>query len=215
MKNVLKSLRSLVVVLAGAPLFVVGLALALAQETPDVTIRRAVDGVTSTLNTDKAILTGDRRRINLLVDEKVMPYVSIGRMTQSALGPAWARATPEQRQALTAEFKRLLTNTYAVAFAGYQPDTKIEYRPLRLATGDNDATVRSLVSAGGAEPIQLDYYLEQIDGAWKVTDFGVFGVRLVETYKGQFRGAVASSGVDGLIKALEAKNISNEARTVQ
>ena len=213
MKSILKFVPPLIAALAVAPLLAASLVLA--QETPDATIRRAVDGVTSTLNADKAILTGDRRRINLLVDEKVMPYVSIGRMTQSAMGPAWVRATPEQRQALTAEFKRLLTNTYAGAFTSYQPGTKIEYRPLRLATGDSDATVRSLVSAGGAEPIPLDYYLEQIDGAWKVTDFGVFGVRMVETYKGQFHGAVASSGVDGLIKALEAKNISNEARTVQ
>ena len=213
MKSILKLVQPLIAALAVAPLLAASLVLA--QETPDATIRRAVDGVTTTLNADKAILTGDRRRINLLVDEKVMPYVSIGRMTQSALGPAWARATPEQRQALTAEFKRLLTNTYAGAFTSYQSGTKIEYRPLRLATGDGDATVRSLVSAGGAEPIPLDYYLEQIDGAWKVTDFGVFGVRMVETYKGQFRGAVASSGVDGLIKALEAKNSSNEVRGAQ
>ena len=213
MKSILKLVQPLIAALAVSPFLAASLVLA--QETPDATIRRAVDGVTSTLSADKAILTGDRRRINLLVDEKVMPYVSIGRMTQSAMGPAWARATPEQRQALTAEFKRLLTNTYAGAFTSYQPGTKIEYRPLRLATGDGDATVRSLVSAGGAEPIPLDYYLEQIDGAWKVTDFGVFGVRMVETYKGQFRGAVASSGVDGLIKALEAKNISNEARGAQ
>ena len=213
MKSILKIVQPLIAALAVAPLLAASLVLA--QETPDATIRRAVDGVTATLSADKAILTGDRRRINLLVDEKVMPYVSIGRMTQSALGPAWARATPEQRQALTAEFKRLLTNTYAGAFTSYQPGTKIEYRPLRLATGEGDATVRSLVSAGGAEPIPLDYYLEQIDGAWKVTDFGVFGVRMVETYKGQFRGAVASSGVDGLIKALQTKNSSNEVRGAQ
>ena len=213
MKSILELVQPLIAALAVSPLLAASLVLA--QDTPDATIRRAVDGVTSTLNADKAILTGDRRRINLLVDEKVMPYVSIGRMTQSAMGPAWARATPEQRQALTAEFKRLLTNTYAGAFTSYQPGTKIEYRPLRLATGDSDATVRSLVSAGGAEPIPLDYYLEQIDGAWKVTDFGVFGVRMVETYKGQFRGAVASSGVDGLIKALKTKNSSNEVRGAQ
>lgn len=187
----------------------------LAQESPDTTIKRAVDGVTATLNTDAAIKSGDRRRINALVDEKVMPYVNIARMTQSALGPNWSQATPEQRRALSAEFKRLMTNTYAGAFASYRPDTKIEYRPLRLAAGDTDATVRSLVSANGGEAIPLDYYLEQIDGAWKVTDFGVFGVRMVETYKGQFKGAVASGGVDGLIKALAAKNNANEARDAQ
>lgn len=184
---------------------------ALAQEAPDATIRRAVDDVTAALGADKAIQTGDRQRINALVDGKVMPHVNIARMTQAALGPHWARITPEQRQALGNEFKRLLTNTYAGAFTNYKPDTKIEYRPLRMQPGDTDATVRSLVSSGGAEPIPIDYYLEVIDGAWKVIDFAVYGARLVEVYRGQFQGAIASNGVDGLIKALVAKNNVNEA----
>ncbi len=186
---------------------------AIAQEAPDATIKRAVGEVTAELNADKAIQGGDRRRINALVDGKVMPYVNIARMTQATLGPHWSRITPEQRQALGYEFKRLLTNTYAGAFAGYKPDTRIEYRPLRVQPGDTDATVRSLVSAGGAEPIPIDYYLEQVDGTWKVIDFAVFGARLVEVYKGQFQGAIASNGVDGLIKALVAKNNVNEAAT--
>lgn len=188
---------------------------ALAQEAPDATVRRAVDGVTQVLATDKAIQAGDRKRLNALVDEKVMPFVNISRMTQDALGAPWNQASPAQRQALTAEFKRLLTNTYAGAFTNYKPETRIDYRPLRMAAGDTDATVRSLVSAGNADPIAIDYYLEQNNGAWKVVDFAVFGVRMVENYKSQFRGAVASSGVDGLVKTLAAKNDSNEARNLR
>ena len=118
-------------------------ALAFAQEAPDATIKRAVSEVTEAISADQGIQTGDRRRINALVDEKVMPYVNIVRMTQSAMGPNWTRATPEQRQALAAEFKRLLTNTYAGAFASYKPDTRIEYRPLRFRPGETEATVRS------------------------------------------------------------------------
>ncbi len=186
-----------------------------AQDSPDLTVQRAVDGVTAALDADKAILAGDRARINALIDSKVMPYVNISRMTQSALGPHWGRATPEQRAALGVEFKRLLTNTYAGAFTRYQPGTKIEYRPLRMQPGDTDATVRSLVSAGGAEPVALDYYLEQADGVWKVTDLAVFGARLVDIYKGQFHGAIASNGVDGLIRILTAKNNTNEAAGIR
>lgn len=182
-----------------------------AQDSPDLTVQRAVEGVTSALTADQALLSGDRARINALVDTKVMPYVNIARMTQAALGPHWGRATPEQRAALGVQFKRLLTNTYAGAFTRYQPGTRIEYRPLRMQPGDTDATVRSLVSINGGEPIPLDYFLEQIDGAWKVTDLSVFGARLVEVYKGQFHGAISAHGVDGLINALVTKNNSNEA----
>ena len=184
---------------------------ALAQDSPDLTVQRAVNGVTTALDTDKAIQSGDRQQINALIDAKVMPYVNITRMTQAALGPHWARATPEQRAALGVEFKRLLTNTYAGAFTRYQSGTKIDYLPLRMQPGDTDATVRSLVSTGGVEPVPLDYFLEQTDGVWKVTDFAVFGVRIVEVYKNQFHGAIAAKGVDGLITLLAAKNSSNEA----
>ena len=134
-------------------------------------------------------------------------------MTQSAVGRHWPRATPEQQQALTREFKGLLTNTYSGAFSTYRPDTVIEYKPLRLQPGDTDAIVRSLVKAGATEPIQLDYYLERFDGAWKVVDFNVLGARLVETYKNQFNTEIASNGIEGLIKALAAKNRTIEARS--
>ena len=100
-----------------------------------------------------------------------------------------------------------ITNTYARSFAGHRTDTPIDYPLSQLQQGDadTDATVRSLVSAGNAEPITLGYYLEQSEGAWQVVDFAGFGVRMVENYKGQFRSAVASSGVEVLIKTLAAK----------
>lgn len=188
-------------------------AAAAAQEAPDTMIRRAVDEVTTAIKADREIQAGNRHKINLLVDSKIVPYVNFQRMTQSAIGRHWPRATPEQQQALIKEFKALLTNTYAGAFSSYRPDTVIEYRPFRMQAGDSDAVVRSMVKPGAGEPIQLDYYLERIDGAWKVVDINVLGARLVETYKGQFNTEIGTNGIDGLIKALAAKNRKIEANS--
>ena len=105
----------------------------------------------------------------------------------------------------------MLINTYAGAFINYRPDTKIDYKPMRMTAGDTDAVVRSLVTAGG-EPIPIDYYLERVDGVWKVIDFSVFGARMVETYKNQFNSAIATGGVDGLIKTLADKSTALESR---
>lgn len=187
--------------------------LAYPQDGPDVIIKRAVDEVTAAIKADREIQSGNRHKINALVDNKIVPYVNFQRMTQSAVGRHWSRATPEQQQALTREFKGLLTNTYAGAFSTYRADTIIEYRPLRMQPGDTDAVVRSTVKAGGGEPIQLDYYLEKFEGAWKVIDLNILGARLVETYRNQFNSEIASNGIDGLIKALVAKNRSIEARS--
>ena len=183
-----------------------------AQDSPDGIVKKAVDEVITAINADKSIQAGNRQRLNALVDRSVAPYLNLARMTQGAAGPHWARATPEQQQALTAQFKRMLVNTYAGALINYRPDTKIDYKPLRMAAGDTDAVVRSLVTAGGREPIPIDYYLERVDGAWKVIDFSVFGARMVETYKNQFNSAIATGGVDGLIKTLADKSTALESR---
>jgi phospholipid transport system substrate-binding protein len=185
---------------------------AFAQEAPDVLIRRAVDEVTTAIKADKDIQAGHRGKINALVDSKIVPYVHFQRMTQTAVGRHWAKATPEQQQALAREFKGLLTNTYSGAFSTYRPDTVIDYKPFRMPQGDGDAVVRSIVKPGNGEPIQLDYYLERVDGAWKVTDINVLGARLVETYKNQFNAEISANGIEGLIKALASKNRAIEAR---
>ena len=185
---------------------------AVAQEAPDLTIKRAVAEVTAVLDADRDIQAGNRRKITALIDSRIFPHLNLPGMTRAATGRHWARATPEQQGALVREFSRLLINTYAGALSSYQPDTSIEYRPLRMQAGDTDAVVRSLVKARGGEPIQLDYYLERNDGVWKVIDINVFGARLIETYKNQFNGVIGSDGLDGLIKVLRAKNQAAEAR---
>ena len=185
---------------------------AIAQELPDATIKRAVAEVTSAIDADREIRGGNRQKITALINAKVLPYLDVQAMTRSALGRHWSRATPEQQQALTREFSRLLVNTYAGAFAAYRPETVVEYRPLRIQTGDTEAVVRSMVKAPGGDPIQLDYHMELAGGAWKVIDINVLGARLVETYKNQFNGALAADGLDGLIKTLATRNQSIEAR---
>lgn len=185
---------------------------AFAQEAPDAIIKRVVDEVTSVIKSDRDIQNGNRQKITQLVDNKIVPYVNFQRMTQSAVGRHWSKATPEQQSALAREFKGLLTNTYSGAFTTYRPDTVIEYKPLRMQQGDAEVVVRSVVKPGKGEPIQLDYYVERFDGNWKVVDLNVFGARLVETYRNQFNTEIANNGIDGLIKALTAKNKAIEAR---
>jgi phospholipid transport system substrate-binding protein len=197
---------------AGASLAATQVQAQAAVDGPDTLIRRAVDEVTATIKADKDIQAGNRQKINVLVDTKIAPYVNFNRMTQAAVGRNWAKATPEQQAALVREFKALLTNTYAGALSSYKPETVVEYRPLRYAAGETDAVVRSVIKGAGAEPIQLDYYLEKLEGAWKVVDMNVAGFRLVENYKGQFNGEITNSGIDGLIKKLAALNRANEAK---
>jgi len=176
---------------------------ATASETPDALIRRISSGVLETIQADPGLRAGDAARINALVDEKVMPYVNFRRMTAAAVGPAWRRATAQQRQRLQEEFKALLIRTYSGALSQVS-DQSVRIRPLRMAAGDTDVLVRTEV-LGRGDPVQLDYRLEKAEDGWKIYNLNVLGVWLVETYRNQFAQTINASGIDGLIDALAAR----------
>lgn len=145
-----------------------------------------------------------------VVDSKIMPNVNFTRMTASATGPSWRKATPEQRQKLQNEFKSLLVRTYAGALKQVTDQT-IEVKPLRASPTDKEVVVRTLVKSKG-EPIQLDYRMERTPGqgsGWKIYDLNVLGVWLVDNYRPQFAQQLNSGGVDALIQSLAERNNTN------
>jgi phospholipid transport system substrate-binding protein len=126
-------------------------------------------------------------------------------MTQTAVARNWVAATPEQRNALTAEFRTLLVRTYCTALRNYR-DELIEFMPLNLAPGATEATVKSVVRQGASERLTIDYDMQNGAAGWKVFDVKIAGVSLVMAYRESFAAAVRSGGIDGLIKSLADKN---------
>jgi phospholipid transport system substrate-binding protein len=197
-------------------LIAMGLALAFlaavpasAQEVaPDVLAKRVTDEVVAVLRADKDIQAGNTKKLLDLVESKILPNFNFSRMTRLAVGAPWRQATPAQQQSLTTEFRTLLVNTYTSAFAQYK-DQVIEYRPFKMAPGDTDVVVRSLIKQKtGADPIEINYSMEKADGTWKVYDVVIAGVSLVQNYRSSFASEIQKSGIDGLIATLAAKNKS-------
>ena len=188
--------------LAAAALLPLG-ALA-AEEAPDALIKRLSTDVLATIKADPALKGGDMAKINALVDQVVMPHVNFRRMTSAAVGPKWRQATPAQQERLQTEFKSLLMRTYAGALAQVT-DQSVVVKPLRMAAGDTDVLVRTEVRGKG-EPVPLDFRLEKKEGGWKVYNFNVLGVWLVETYRTQFAEELNKGGVDGLIATLASRS---------
>lgn len=183
-----------------------------ADEAPDALIQRLTQEALDTIQADKEVQSGNVARIVELVDEKVMPHVNFQRMTASAVGPGWRRATPEQRQNLEAEFKTLLVRTYAGAMSQAQ-NLSFTVKPLRAAPDDKEVIVRTLIKGRG-DPVQLDYRLEKTPGVgagWKIFNLNVLGVWLVDTYRSQFAQEINAKGIDGLITTLTERNKSNAA----
>lgn len=181
-----------------------------ADEAPEALIKRIATDVLETIKADKTLQLGDVSKIVTLVDVKIMPNVDFQRMTASAVGPAWLKATTEQKKRLQDEFKILLVRTYAGALSQVS-DQVIAIKPMRVSPEDKEVTVRTEIKGRG-DPIQLDYKLEKTSGeglGWKIFNLNVLGVWLVETYRSQFSQEINAKGIDGLVSMLAERNKNN------
>jgi phospholipid transport system substrate-binding protein len=180
-----------------------------ADMAADAFVKQLSDEVIATIKSDKSFESGNMVKLNALVDAKVMPHVNFRRITASAVGPGWSKATPEQQKQLQDEFKFLLLRTYAGALSQITDQT-IVVKPLRASPEDTEIVVRTEVRGRG-EPIQLDYRLEKTPGAgsgWKIYNLNVMGVWLMETFRSQFAQEINAKGVDGLIATLKSRNLA-------
>ncbi|MEY2707215.1 MAG: hypothetical protein RI905_967 [Pseudomonadota bacterium] len=172
--------------------------------TPDGLVKFVVEDVMTVIKNDKAIQSGDLRKINALVDQKILPYSDFQKTTQLSMGKNWSKASSQQQALITQEFKTLLIRIYGGALAQIK-DQKVQYKPFRAAADDTDVVVKTMV-IGKGEPIQLDYRLEKTANGWKVYDINILGAWLVESYRNQFNDQVSKGGIDGLIQFLQQRN---------
>ena len=176
------------------------------RERPDALMSAVTSEVIAVLKQDLA--AGRPTDVAQLVEVKILPLFDFRRMTATAMARNWRIASPEQQGALVAEFRTLLVRTYSTALSSYRGQ-EIEYRPLRAAAGDTDVQVRSFVRRPGAEPLTIDYDMEDGVAGWKVFDVKIAGVSLVMSYRESFAAEVLAGNIDGLIKSLSDKNRRN------
>ena len=189
--------------------FSFSLARAQAQLAPDALAKSVTDDVLTVIRADKDIQSGNQKKLLELVDAKVLPHFNFTHMTQLAMGRNWRAANPEQQKKLVAEFRTLLVRTYTTAFTQYKNQT-VEYKPVRMAAGDTDVVVQSLIKQNSGQPIAVDYSMEKIESGLKVYNMKIEGISLVENYRNTFNTEIQKNGVDGLIATLADKNRSTQ-----
>jgi phospholipid transport system substrate-binding protein len=182
-------------------------AIALAQEAPDALVKRVTDEVLAIIKADKDLQSGNSRKVVELADAKVLPHFDFTRMTRLAVGRNWAQASDAQKEQLVKEFRTMLVRTYSTSLTAYRNQT-IEVKPVKMAAGDKEVTVRTAVIQQGGPPIPIDYAMEKADSGWKVYDVVIDGASLVTTYRGSFNEQVQRGGIDGLLKTLSERNSS-------
>ncbi len=174
-----------------------------AESSPDALVKSTADEVLSIIRTTK-----DKKAVRDLAEQKVLPHFDFRTMTQLAVGQHWRQASPAQQKSLEEAFRTLLVNTYTASLnAASTGKEQVEVKPAEVKSGANDVVVRTLVRRPSGPPIPVDYRMSKgSDGSWKVYDVIVENLSLVTNYRSSFASEIQRSGIDGLIKALQAKN---------
>lgn len=186
--------------------------LSLAHDVPpDVVLKTVTLEVIAIIRQDEEIEPGVPAKFATRIETSILPLFDFTQMTQIAMARNWRFATPEQQQALTAEFKTLLVRTYFTALSSYR-DHAIEFKRLRAASGDDEVTVKSVIKQPGMAPLTIDYDMQKMAAGWKVYDIKIEGVSLITTYRETFAREIREGGVDGLIQSLSDKNRQRDTR---
>ncbi|HEY8067521.1 MAG TPA: ABC transporter substrate-binding protein [Burkholderiales bacterium] len=179
---------------------------AFAQElAPDELVRKVTADVLASIQSDKQLQAGDRKKALALAEQKILPHVDFREAAQLATGKAWQTATPEQQTQIVDQFRSMLVRIYSNAIDVYRGQT-MKVLPTRLAPGATEVTVRNQYLSEGRPPVAVEYAMKKTPEGWKIYDITVEGVSLVLTYRAEFENITRTSGVDGLIKRLQQKN---------
>jgi phospholipid transport system substrate-binding protein len=181
-----------------------------ADDSAMTLVRNTSDRMLAALEQHRAEIKRNPQRIYGLVNRIVVPHFDFRRITQSAVGLYWRRATAQQRTELTNQFQQMLVRTYATALLDYSGE-KIRYLPVRPSHKPDLVTVSTQVQEPGGSPVSIDYRLHRESGEWKVVDISIDNVSLVSNYRSSFASEIRANGIDGLIQRLKDKNEKGQA----
>lgn len=173
-----------------------------AAQAPNQFVEQVANSTLEAIKANPDARNGNITAINKIVNEHIMPNTNLEKTTRLATGAPWRKATAEQKQQLVEAFKGTLIRTYSGAFKKVSDSTKITFSPFRGDANAKDVVVRSTITGAG-EPVSVDYRLEKSGDSWKIYDFNVENIWLIENYKNQFRGEINKGGIDGLIRSLQ------------
>jgi phospholipid transport system substrate-binding protein len=177
-----------------------------AQElAPDDLVRKVTADVLASIQSDKQLQAGDRRKALALAEQKILPYVDFREAASLAMGRSWSTASPAQQTQVVDAFRAMLVRIYSNAIDVYRGQT-MKVLPLRQPPGATEVTVRNQYLSAGRPPVAVEYAMKKTPEGWKIYDITVEGVSLVLTYRAEFENITRTSGVEGLIKRLQEKN---------
>ncbi|AKQ33430.1 ABC transporter maintaining OM lipid asymmetry, periplasmic binding protein MlaC [Candidatus Coxiella mudrowiae] len=178
-----------------------------ASTSPLISLQDIANKMISELQQHQSQLKNNPQLINQIVNQQLIPHIDVDRMAGSVIGRHyWQTATLAQRKLFIREFEKMVVSTYSMALSFYDED-QIKFRPLQSRVANQkEVNVESVILRRNGQRIPISYNLVNNGRQWKVYDFSIEGISLVQSYRSQFSGILAQGGLAALLKRLVANN---------
>src|SRR3990167_6864254 len=176
-----------------------------AMVSPESMMQNVANRMISQLEKHKSHL--NTQTIDRIVNQVLVPVVDMDRMAGSVVGAQyWRNASSQQRQQFINELKKMVIATYAAALSSYDGD-RVRFYPLRDRYQNKKAIqINSVIVRLNGQQIPVSYNLLRSGNGWRVYDFSVENVSMVNSYRSQFAGVLSQSGLNGLIVKMKQHN---------
>ena len=175
------------------------------EKGPEQVIAEISDQLLQVFDREGDRLRSDPSFVYRLADDILVPHVDFSRVSSLVLGKHWRRASPEQQQAFSHQFKRLLVRTYSTAFKEFKR-WEIRFLPTHREAGAQQTAVRTQLVLPQLAPVEVLYQMHRKAGQWMAYDVKIDGISLVTNYRSSFNREVRRVGMDGLIEKITALN---------
>ena len=196
--------RSLARGAAVAPIAVaLTIAVAAPAQAPDAArapVQALDDGLIAIMKNGKKLgLAGRAAQIAPVIDRAF----DLPLMTRLAVGPPWVKASPAERAALQAAFRKLTINEYARNFddwsgQAFMIDPKVDAR-------GGDRLVRTTLTAPREAPVMIAYRVHQVGSDWKISDvYFRNAISQLTTRRADFEAILARGWPSALVSHINA-----------
>ena len=155
--------------------------------------------IITALNAGKQSGTLSSESALALIQKEMSPIIDYRRLSSSATGKHWRKASDTQKGEIIKAFRAVLEKTYAKVLARYteQQSRIVDFKE----RADKTIVVNSEIY-GTSGNAKMDYIFAQKDGEARIVDIQVEGISLISAYRRQFNQIAKKAGIDGLVAKL-------------
>lgn len=171
-----------------------------AASSPVSMLESTAQQLTNRLDSQQNLTTPYVKRT---IRQVVLPVFDVNVMARSVVGKRhWTAASDVEKSQFRSQFTDQVIQVYSAPLKEYDGD-KIKFYPLRGGIpSHNRVVVNSRIIRSNGQQIPVSYRLVLTGGQWKVYDFSVEGISMIESYRSQYRPTLQQGGLAALIRKM-------------